>query len=193
MSRTALILTVLLQALASPRLADARSCRYNCIQKTPTLLANKLTSDSEGRYRQYKLNGSRDFLIALALNAMIHRSPSYLFAPHDPFTPTRSSGASCVIDVLIFIMWIAVGMYGGAGLRESASVYRVDMGIYDAEDNALLTGTPVVGLILFALNPLPQALELVGMTGIPLAQLWAATFLRSPSYERCYQHLGRSI
>lgn len=56
-------------------------------------------------------------------------------------------------------------------------MYREDMGIYDADDNVLLRGTPAAGLILFVLVPLPQALKVFGMQGVPVTQFFAATFL----------------
>ena len=51
------------------------------------------------------------------------------------------------------------------------------MDIYDVDDNVLLRGTPAAGLILFVLVPLPQALKVFGMRGVPVTQFLAAMFL----------------
>lgn len=122
-------------------------------------------------------------LIALAPNAMIRRSPADLFASHDPFAPARSSGVICLVDSLVFAVWIVVGMQAGVGFRESTRIYRCDLGIYNVEDNALLTGTPIVGFTLFALIPAASCFEpFVRNVGHPIVKTLGCYFLNSLHY-----------
>ncbi|MCJ1402597.1 hypothetical protein MMC11_005817 [Xylographa trunciseda] len=79
-------------------------------------------------------------------------------------------------DIFVAMMWTAHGVFAGQGYRESARLYRSDMGIL-LDENILLKGTPAVGLILFVLIPVPQALKLFGSSGIPGTQAWGAIFL----------------
>ena len=108
---------------------------------------------------------------------MLQRSASAPFPAHTPFSPTRSSPVICLADVLVFLFWLIYGVYVGAGVRASLWIYRKEMDIYDVDEDILLRGTPVAGLILFVLVPLPQALKVFGMHGVPVMQFLAAMFL----------------
>lgn len=48
--------------------------------------------------------------------------------------------------------------------------------IRGAGDRELVQGTPVVMLSLFILGPLPQAIKMFGMKGLPWTKTWAVVF-----------------
>lgn len=115
-------------------------------------------------------------LIALALNAMLQRSGADNFPSSETLSPARTSVFICLADILVVLLWMCRGLAAKQGFRETARLYMCDMGIFSGE-NMLLKGTPAVGLILFVLVPVPQALKLVGSRGIPGTQTWMVIFL----------------
>jgi hypothetical protein len=118
-------------------------------------------------------------LVALALNAMIQRSPADHFSSNPAFSPARSSFVICMADILVFAIWMFAGFYAGLGPRRAAKQYRSALGVDYPEDDTLHHGIPTVGLILFLLIPCPQILRVYGMNGesIRLTQFFATIFL----------------
>ncbi|MCJ1224038.1 hypothetical protein MMC12_000681 [Toensbergia leucococca] len=107
---------------------------------------------------------------------MLQRSPADNFPSEETLSPARTSVFICLADIIIATIWLARGLRAGQGFRESARVYRSEMGIY-SDFNILMKGTPAVGLIVFVLVPVPQALKLFGSRGIPGTQACMVIFL----------------
>lgn len=116
-------------------------------------------------------------LIALGLNAMTFPSADHLTDTSLVLSAVRSSPLTCLADAVIVLVWIIYMLYLGQNVTFAARmVRRYFRG--DEEDKPMGTRS-LAGLILFILGPLPQAVKLVGMSGIPWTQSWGVCYFTS--------------
>lgn len=113
-------------------------------------------------------------LIALSLGAMTQRSGADRFPSSDALSPVRTSPFICGADIIVASIWLFNGKRIGLGFGSALHWSRQEMGlIRGSADRELVQGIPVVTISLFVLGPLPQAIKMFGMTGLPWTKLWA--------------------
>jgi hypothetical protein len=119
-------------------------------------------------------------LIALALNAMTQEFYMDQYPSAVPFSPARSSPIICLADTFTTIFWTVVGVFSGHTIRFSFSLARRRLGLKleDAEEG-LKNDTPAVGITVFVLAALPQAVKLSGCSGVPWTKTWGLAYFVS--------------
>lgn len=117
-------------------------------------------------------------LVVLALNAMTQSSPSESFLPASALSMARSSPLICLADMLITTIWTTVGWWNKVPLRYALALARKHLA-KDNEDGieSLQNGVPSVALVFFIMGPLPQAIKLIGLRGVPITQALGVVYV----------------
>ena len=116
-------------------------------------------------------------LIALALNAMTLPSADDVTETILGFSAVRTSPFTCLADSLIAVLWFVYVLSKRRNVIQAARITRQHFRKNKDEHAARISS--LAGLILFLLGPLPQAIKLVGMRGIPWTQTWGMCYLIS--------------
>ncbi|MCJ1356089.1 MAG: hypothetical protein MMC33_006083 [Icmadophila ericetorum] len=115
-------------------------------------------------------------LIALALTAMTTTSTDGFTESVAGLSPSRSSPFTCLADICIIGIWTFYLSYKGYGIVPVARMIRRYFGTEEEESGRMAS---LAGTILFILGPLPQAIKLISMGGLPWTQAWGISYILS--------------
>lgn len=114
-------------------------------------------------------------VLALALNAMTQPSSADP-SPTPAISLVRSSPVICFIDAVSIPIWLVVGCYYGESTTNSLTSKRLA-----TRPNRTPASAPIfsatTSAVFFILGPLPQAIKLAGMSGVPLTKFVGLVFL----------------
>ncbi|OBT69347.1 hypothetical protein VE03_01062 [Pseudogymnoascus sp. 23342-1-I1] len=116
-------------------------------------------------------------LLALALNAMTQPSDADP-SPDSAISLLRSSPVTCLTDSLSILVWLTVGRFYGESSSNSLASKRIAIRPDPLPDRPRVF-SPITTAVFFILGPLPQAVKLAGMSGVPFTQAIGFIFLVS--------------
>ncbi|OBT83422.1 hypothetical protein VE02_07688 [Pseudogymnoascus sp. 03VT05] len=114
-------------------------------------------------------------ILALGLNAMTQPSgadPS----PTPAISFVRSSPVICLLDAVSIPIWLVVGCYYDESTTNSLTSKRLATRPNRTPGSAAIFSA-ITSAVFFILGPLPQAIKLAGMSGVPFTKSVGFIFL----------------
>lgn len=116
-------------------------------------------------------------LVTLALIAMTSNSTADDFLPRSKLSWARSSPLVALADFLVVLTWTVTGWLQGIAFWPAISLANdlLEMPVEDVEN--LNYGVLSTNFVLLLLGPVPQAIKLIGIRGVPLSQALGSMYI----------------